>query len=64
MNMINKLCSYISVLQCSRTCETGHQKRVVCCVEGDEVVPDDRCNENTRPVSERNCNGHIRCFRK
>jgi len=28
------------------------------------VVPDSRCDANTRPKSERFCNGHILCQRK
>lgn len=51
-------------LQCSRTCQTGHQMRMVVCTRTGVVVPDDQCDENLRPVSERFCNGHIDCFRK
>ena len=51
-------------LQCSRTCETGHQMRMVVCTSMGVVVPDDQCDGNLRPISERFCNGHIDCFRK
>ena len=56
--------SFSYVKQCSRTCQTGHQMRVVECTDAGVVVPDDQCDPNVRPVSERFCNGHIACFRK
>ena len=51
-------------IQCSTTCQTGHQMRMVVCTSVGVVVSDDQCDQNLRPISERSCNGHIDCFRK
>ena len=51
-------------LQCSTTCQTGHQMRMVVCTSMGLVVPDEQCVASLRPVSQRFCNGHIACFRK
>ena len=39
--------------------------RMVECTDANgDVVGDEECDANLRPVSERFCNGHIDCFRK
>ena len=62
----NKIDRYLAIilLQCSRTCRTGYQRRKVECIDTGAVVPDDQCDVDLRPVSERFCNEHIKCFRK
>ena len=53
------------IKQCSRTCQTGLQMRMVECTDANgDVVSDKECDANLRPVSKRYCNGHIECFRK
>ena len=62
----NKIDRYLAIilLQCSRTCRTGYQRRKVECIDTGAVVPDDQCDVDLRPVSERFCNEHIKCFRE
>ena len=53
----------IMLLQCSRTCQTGRQRRKVECVQANVVVPDKHCDNDSRPVSLRVCNVFL-CIRK
>ena len=60
-NLLKTLISF-TLVQCSRTCQTGHQGRIVTCrSDADTIVPDSECDPNTRPRSKRFCNGHIKC---